>query len=609
MTPGARPTPPAVPPSVPPFPYRARPPQVLLAVGAVLLVCAGAALASASGGPVVRVALLALAGAAAAGSLRGDRAGLHSSAETFAASAAGLALAASDVGGALRTGDPLLPLALTGVFLVLHRVSPATAAWPLAAWAGLSVAALRVLGSVPVLLRTEFLVAVTLVGLAVALFGRPLVARVGMATTVPWLAAAVLTGIGEAWTAGTADRWVAAALTAVPAGGLLLARLREPLDVLLGPPRLVPVVSGAVTGVAVAGASSAGGPVVVAVAGFAGVLVAAVAAGELSGWRRGLLLPVALTGGVLLAVLSVVRLVAGVHWSALALLLLLTAAPTVWVAALRPDDRPVAAPTAVGCLAGAALLLGLPDGWASPAGAAVLLTGLYVVSLVMAALLERESRRATVIAAAAVAALAVLILVAEGDRAQVLVHLSVQGATTLGWAWWTGRAARRDAGTATDTSTAWRVGAAQLVLAAWIAAALAGTGTVEAYTLPAAAGLLLAAGRDLLREASWPSWGPGLVTAAAPSTTLAVLSPAAPRPVLVLAVAAVAMVAGSRAGVRAPLVVGAVTTLVLALGLAVRALPWPVGAALVVGALLLLIGMRRERFPVAGFAARLADLR
>ncbi|MGY2085340.1 SCO7613 C-terminal domain-containing membrane protein [Blastococcus sp. SYSU DS0539] len=593
---------------VPPLPYRARPPQVLLAVGAVLLVSAGATLASASGGPLVRSALLVLAVAAATGSIRADRSGLRSSTETFAASAAGLALAASDVGGALRTGDPLLPLALAGVFLALHRLAPATAAWPLAAWAGLQLAVLRVLGSVPELLRTEFLLAVALAGLAVALSGRPLVARVALVTTAPWFAAGVLAGVGEAWTAGGGERWPAVALVAGAAAGLLLARLRAPLDVLLGPPRLVPVVSGAVTGAAVAGASSAGGPVAVAVAGFAGVLVAALAAGELSGWRRGLFLPVALGGGVLLAALSIVRLVAGTHWSALALLLLLTAAPTVWVAVLRPDDRPVAAPTAVGCLAGAALL-GLPDGWASPAGAAVLLTVLYVASLGTAGLLDRDSRRATVVAAAAVATLAVLLLVVEGDRAQVLAHLAVQGAATLGWAWWTGRAARADTGSGTDASTAWRVGAAQLVLAAWIAAALGGTGTVEAYTLPAAAGLLLAAGRGLVREASWPSWGPGLVVAAAPSTVLAVVSPDAPRAVLVLAVAAAAMVAGARAGIRAPLLVGAASALVLALGLAVRALPWPVGTALVVGTVLLLVGMRRERAPVAGFAARLADLR
>ena len=44
-------------------------------------------------------------------------------------------------------------------------------------------------------------------------------------------------------------------------------------------------------------------------------------------------------------------------------------------------------------------------------------------------------------------------------------------------------------------------------------------------------------------------------------------------------------------------------------GLGVRGLPWPVASALVVGGVLLAVGVRRERRPVAGFAVRLADLR
>ncbi|TFV53117.1 hypothetical protein [Blastococcus sp. TF02A-35] len=591
----------------PPFPYRTRPPQVLLAVGAVLLVSAGATLASAYGGPLVRTAVLALAAVAAAVSVRADRAGLRSSAETFAASAAGLALAGTDIGGAPATGDPLLPIVLVGVFLALQRVSSVPAAWPLAAWASGQVAVLRSLDLVPDVLRTELFLGVSLVGLGIALWARPLVGRLTTATTAPWWAAGALGGSVEAWTAPGLERWVSALLVSAAAAGLLLARLRRSLDVLLGPPRLVPVAVGAVSAVAVTGACSAGGPVAVAVAGFVGVLVAAVAAAELSGWRRGLFLPVALTGGVLLAALSIARLVDGRHWSEIALLLLLTAVPTVWVAALRRDDRPVAAPTAVGCLAGAALL-GLPDGWASPAVVAVLLTGLYVLALLTTARLDRDSRRATAVAAATVAAAAVVLLVAEGDRGLVAGHLAGQGAATLVWAWWTGRpgAAPDDD---TDATVAWRVGAAQLVLAGWIAAALADLGAVEAYSLPASAGLLLAAGRGLVRDASWPTWGPGLVLAAAPSTVLAVATSDALRGVVVLALAAVAMVAGGRAGVRAPLMVGAGTALVLALGLAVRALPWPVGTALVVGCALLVIGMLRERRPVAGFAARLPELR
>ncbi|WP_158544618.1 SCO7613 C-terminal domain-containing membrane protein [Blastococcus sp. TBT05-19] len=589
---------------VPPFPYRTRPPQVLLAVGAVLLVSAGATLASAHGGPLVRAVVLSLAAVAAVVAVRADRGELRSSAETFAATAAGLGLAGTDIGGSPTTGDPLLPLALAAGFVALRRISEIPAAWPLGAWAAFQVAALRSLDTVPEALRTELFLGVAAVGLGTALWARPLVARLTTATTALWLAAGVLGGWREAWTAPGLERWLAAGLVTAAAAGLLVARLRRPLDVLLGPPRLVPVTAGAMTAVAATGAVSAGGPVAVAVAGFAGVLVAAVAAAELSGWRRGLLLPVALTGGVLLAVLSIARLVDGRHWSEIALLLLLTAVPTVWVAVLRRDDRPVAAPTAVGCLAGAALL-GLPDGWASPAVVAVLLTGLYVLALLTTARLDRDSRRATATAGAAVAAAAVVLPVAHGDRGLVAAHLAAQGATTLAWAWWTGRSADDDA----DATAAWRVGALQLVVAGWITAALAGLGAVEAYSIPAAAGLLLASGRGLLRAASWPTWGPGLVVAAAPSTALAVVTPDALRAVLVLVVAAVAMVAGARAGIRAPLLVGAGTALVLALGLAVRALPWPVATALVVGSALLVIGMLRERHPVAGFGARLADLR
>jgi hypothetical protein len=54
---------------------------------------------------------------------------------------------------------------------------------------------------------------------------------------------------------------------------------------------------------------------------------------------------------------------------------------------------------------------------------------------------------------------------------------------------------------------------------------------------------------------------------------------------------------------------GAGTALALAIGLAVRQAPWPLGAALIVGSVLLAIGALRERVPAGGFGARLADLR
>jgi hypothetical protein len=94
-----------------------------------------------------------------------------------------------------------------------------------------------------------------------------------------------------------------------------------------------------------------------------------------------------------------------------------------------------------------------------------------------------------------------------------------------------------------------------------------------------------------------------------PSTLVAAATTDGPRPTVLLAAAAGAMVIGARTCVRAPVLVGASTALALTVGLAVRQLPWPLGTALVIGSALLAVGVLRERYPVAGFGARLADLR
>ena len=586
--------------------YRVRPPQVLLGVGAVLLVSAGAAVASTWGGAPVRLLLIALAVAIAGLSFRAARAGLRSSEETLAAAAAGLGIAGGDLGGPVLQGDPVTPAVLAVVFLVLHRVTPSTAVWPLASWAAGQLAVLRALDWVPPQLRTETCLCVALVGLGIALFGRRVVARVALLTSAPWWLVGVVWGSSSAWVESGAERWLAAGLMVAAAFGLLVARLREVLEPLLGPPRVVPVVAGLVAGAATTGAISSLGALAMTLTGYAGVLLATLSAAYLTGWRRGLLLPVALTAGIVMTVLCVVQLVADEQWSQLSLLLLLTAAPTEFVAVHRTEDRPVAVPTAVGCLAGA-ILLALPDGLLSPVAAAVLLTVLYGASMAVGSALEPRTRHATAGAAAWCALAAVLVLAIEGEGTTLAVLLAVQGICTLGWAWRTGRADRdgRDG----PVPIGWRMGAAQLVLGAWIGAASAGLAAVEWYTLSAAAGLLIAAGPHLGRGPSWRAWGPGLLVAAVPSGVLAVLTSDGARAVGVLVGAALVMVAGGRFGLRAPLMIGAGTALALGVGFTVRALPWPLGAALVVGSVLLAIGMRRERRPVAGFSRRVADLR
>jgi hypothetical protein len=588
---------------------RARPPQVLLGVGATLLVTAGATAASISGGSAAHWALIVLAAVAAALSVVVFRKGLRSSGETLAACAAGLGLAASDLGEGVLTGNPVPALVLVGLFLGMHVVSHQTIVWPLAAWAAGQLAVLRLLHLVPASLHTEVFLSVALVGLGIALTARQVVARVGLVTSSPWWLAGVVGGSSTAWGHGGAEQWLSAVLMIAAAGGLLMTRTRDSLIPLLGPPRAVPLIAGVVAGAATTGAFSSLGTLSMTLTGYAGVLIATVPAGYLSGSIRARYLPVALAGGITMAALCLVQLIAASRWSALSLLLVLTAIPTVLVAVRKPEDRPEAVPTAVGCLAGA-VLLAMPDGILAPGLAAAALTALYVAAMAVGSALQPSARKTTAVAAAACAGAALLVLVARGSGTAVAAHLSVQGLATIGWAVQSGR--HPDAGRPEadgDTSGAWRIGAIQLVLAFWIGAADAGFAAVEWYSLPAAAALLLGAGPRLVEGPSWPSWGPGLLVAAVPSTLVASATGSGPRATLLLMAASAAMVCGARAGVRAPLLVGAGTALALAVGLAVRQLPWPLGIALVIGSVLLALGTFRERFPVAFFGARLADLR
>jgi hypothetical protein len=270
---------------------------------------------------------------------------------------------------------------------------------------------------------------------------------------------------------------------------------------------------------------------------------------------------------------------------------------------MRPEDRPATVPTVVGCLTGA-VLCAAAAGQVSPAAGAGLLTGLYAAGLLTAARLAGQAHRPTVVAAAVAAAAGVVLLAVRRDLDALAVLLAVQGAAAIGWGWVTARP-----GPAAPPSAAWRIGAAQLTVAAEVAAYDSGLRVLEAFTLPLAAGLLLGAGPRLLRGPSWPAWGPGLLVAAVPSTLLAVLAPGSTRPVVVLVVAAAGMVAAGVLGVRAPLTVGAGSAVAVALGLAVGALLWPLAGVLAIGAVLLVVGARREELPAAFFGVRLADLR
>ncbi|MFD2094266.1 SCO7613 C-terminal domain-containing membrane protein [Blastococcus deserti] len=599
---------------VPPLPYRARPPQVVLVVGAVLVVTAAATLARVHAGALAQLLLLTAAGALAALSLGGSGVRLRSSAETLAAAAATLGLAAALADGPATPGDPVTSLVLAGAFLGLHVVAPDTVTWPLASWAALQLGTLRLLDVLPGGVATEVQLGVALVGLGVALSARRFVARVVLVTTAPWWVVGVVSGSADAWAGGQGSRWFAAVLMVAAGAGLVAARLRRELEPLLGPRELAPVVAGVVSGAAVTGALSPNGTGALVAAGWTGVAVASLAAVFLTGWRRGLLLPAAVAGGTTTTALCVGQLVQDRAWGALSLLLLLVALPPAGVALLRRSTRHVTVPVSVWCLSGS-VLLALPADLATAPGAGILLAAVYAAAMALGSGLEADVRRPTARAAAGTGAIAVLLPAVAGDRGGLLVVLLVQGLATLAWAVRTRRRTGADVvaaphdPVAEEISRGWRVGAAHLVVAGWTGVALVDLRLLEGWTLPLAVGLLVAAGPHLVRDRSWPSWGPGLLVALAPSTVWGVVEPDGWRSVWVLSLAVVALVAGSTKGVLAPLVVGAGTAVVLVLGLAVPALPWPLTAALLVGAGLLALGTLREWRPVAGFRLRLAQLR
>ena len=594
---------------------RTRPPQVVLAVGAVLLVIAAATLAWVHAGALAQLVLIVAGAALAALSLAGSGARLRSSAEAFAGAAAALGLAAALADGRWATGEPVTSFALAGAFTALHALAPRTATWPLAAWTAAQLAALRLLDELPAAVSTEVQLAVALLGLGLAFTARPLVARVALVTTAPWWLAGVVGGSADAWTGEAGGRWLAAVLMVAAGAGLVPARLRRELEPLLGPPRLAPVVAGLVSGAAVTGALSPGGTGALVAAGWVGVALASGAAIALTGWPRGLLLPAAVAAGATVTALCAGQLLQDGAWGALSLLLLLVAVPPAVASLLRRSTRHVAVPVSVWCLSGS-VLLALRAGVLATAVAALLLAAVYAAAMALGSGLDDDVRRPTAGAAAVTGAVAIALPAVTGDRDVLLVVLAVQALATLGWALRTGRVTGADVATAPpedpvaeEISAGWRVGAAHVTVAGWVAAALADAHVLEAWTLPLAAGLLVAAGPRLLRAASWPSWGPGLVVALAPSTAWAVLEPDGGRAVWVLTLAVLVLVGGAAAGLLAPLAVGAGAAVVLVVGLAVPALPWPLAAALVAGAGLLAVGTLREWRPVAGFRLRLAELR
>jgi hypothetical protein len=123
-------------------------------------------------------------------------------------------------------------------------------------------------------------------------------------------------------------------------------------------------------------------------------------------------------------------------------------------------------------------------------------------------------------------------------------------------------------------------------------------GMLEAYTLPFAGFALLVGALEVRYRpelGSWVTYGPGLVAALGPSlvVVVATTTPQPARQAWVLLAGVAALIAGSRLGQRAPLIIGSVVTAAAALHLLSLAGPWLL--LIPIGVLLLILGANRER--------------
>jgi len=111
------------------------------------------------------------------------------------------------------------------------------------------------------------------------------------------------------------------------------------------------------------------------------------------------------------------------------------------------------------------------------------------------------------------------------------------------------------------------IASATALVLLWLRLWEGGVRAVEAFTLPAAALLLLAGWRLMVRHralGSWPALGPGLLVAAAPSVVVAVMQEGVVRPLVLLGVAVMVTVLGAVYRLQAPLLVGAATAVIVA---------------------------------------------
>ncbi|MGY1669957.1 SCO7613 C-terminal domain-containing membrane protein [Geodermatophilus sp. SYSU D00710] len=600
--PAAPPPPPrAVAPARPPRAPRRRlsPQQVLLGLGALLVVAASIAFVAVAwtrlGVTFQAVVMGTVTAAACAASALAARRGLRATEEALAA--AGAALLAVDLGAAhalglagadavpVRLWSGLSCVVVGGAALALGRATRSTVTWPLVAlmaaqpagWLLLPAGIVDGAAGVAVLLGTALLDVLALLLL------RPVLQPVAQVAAALVAGAGVLLGVPLAWDGAAPDSWAATAVLAAGAAGAL-ALLRDPRTAARLPePRVVSGLAAGIAAAALAGSLSGlgvGGSVASAGLGLV-LLTAAAPPGASAAVLTGLLA----AGGVLAGAGAAVLADDG-RSGPLALLVLAAAVPAGLAAVLRPEVRPAATGAALAA-PGLAVLVALEGGLLAPVPAALLLALVGAASFAVAALRAGSPEEAAAAVAGTLAGLVAGLVAADVEAwGQMAVDLAVVGAAAGCYA----VVARRQPVAV--------LAVADLVLAGWIAAAGADIGTPEVYTLPAAAGLLLLAVPALrVGAASWAAEGPAAAVALLPSALVVVAEPTAVRLVGVVAAAAALTVAGTLTHRQAPFVVGAGALVVVVLGRLAPYAPlvprWVTLAT--AGLLLLVVGATYER--------------
>jgi hypothetical protein len=388
--------------------------------------------------------------------------------------------------------------------------------------------------------------------------------------------------LGQVGTAG--ESWTATALLTAAAVGAV-AVVRDPrVTGRALPLPAVALAAGGVVGLSLGqslGLTGSAGPVVAG----ALALVLGGAVVLLVGPR-----PVAaralLGGAVALAVVAGLQLLDAERFAPLALLVLAGTLPAALAAVRLPAVRSGASGVALLAPAAAALLA-REGGQLSSATAGLLLALVGAAAFAVATWRAGAPEEQVAAAAGTLAGFAAGVTTASaGAWGQVGLQLGIVGAAAGCYA------------VATSRRPVALLALTDLVVAAWIAVAGAGVETPEAYTLPAAAALLVAAlPRLRARGPSWAAEGAAAAVAVVPSALAVVAEPTALRLVLVVAAAVALVAAGTLAHRQAPFVVGAGA---LAFVVVVRLGPYaplvPRWLTLIVASLLLFgLGMTYER--------------